>query len=32
MVIQIGDRLMDGSTRSKLEELRKQIRTEAALN
>ena len=29
MVIQIGDRLMDGSTRSKLEELRKQIRTEA---
>ena len=32
MVIQIGDRLMDGSTRSKLEVLRKQIRTEAALN
>ena len=32
MVIQIGDRLMDGSTRSRLEELRKQIRTEAALN
>ena len=32
MVIQIGDRLMDGSTRSKLEELRKQIRTEAAAN
>ena len=32
IVIQIGDRLMDGSTRSKLEELRKQIRTEAALN
>ena len=32
MVIQIGDQLLDGSTRSKLEELRKQIRTEAALN
>jgi len=32
MVIQIGDRLMDGSTRSRLEEMRKQIRTEAALN
>lgn len=30
MVIQIGDRLMDGSTRSRLEELRKQIRAEAA--
>ena len=30
MIIQIGDRLMDGSTRSKLEELRKQIRAEAA--
>ena len=30
MVIQIGDRLLDGSTRSKLEELRKQIRTEAS--
>lgn len=29
MVIQIGDRLMDGSTRSRLEELRKQIRAEA---
>ena len=28
MIIQIGDRLMDGSARSKLEELRKQIRTE----
>lgn len=32
MVIQVGDRLMDGSTRSKLEELRKQVRSEAALN
>lgn len=32
MIIQIGDRLMDGSTRSRLEELRKQMRTEAALN
>ena len=30
MVIQIGDRLLDGSTRSKLEVLRRQIRTEAA--
>ena len=30
MVIQVGDRLMDGSTRSKLEDLRKQIRAEAA--
>ena len=30
MIIQVGDRLMDGSTRSKLEELRKQIRAEAA--
>lgn len=30
MVIQIGDRLLDGSTRSKLEELRKQIRSEVA--
>ena len=28
--IQIGDRLMDGSTRSKLEELRKQIRLEGS--
>lgn len=32
MIIQIGDRLLDGSTRSKLEELRKQIRLEAAAN
>ncbi|MDE2842918.1 MAG: ATP synthase F1 subunit delta [Chloroflexota bacterium] len=30
IVIQIGDRLMDGSTRSRLEDLRKQIRAEAA--
>ena len=30
MVIQIGDRLLDGSTRSKLEELRKQIRSEVS--
>jgi len=29
LVIQIGDQLMDGSTRSRLEELRKQIRSEA---
>ena len=29
MIIQIGDRLLDGSARAKLEELRKQIRTEA---
>ena len=32
IVIQIGDKLLDGSTRAKLEELRKQIRAEAALN
>ncbi len=32
MIIQIGDRLLDGSARSRLEELRKQIRTEAAVN
>ncbi len=32
MVIQIGDRLLDGSTRSKLEGMRRQIRTEAALD
>ncbi len=32
VVVQIGDKLLDGSTRSKLEEMRKQIRTEAALN
>ena len=31
LIIQIGDRLLDGSTRSKLEELRKQIRSEVAL-
>ncbi|MYC30331.1 MAG: ATP synthase F1 subunit delta [Chloroflexi bacterium] len=30
MVVQIGDRLLDGSTRSKLEVLRRQIRAEAA--
>ena len=30
MVIQIGDRLLDGSTRSKLEEMRKQIRAEGS--
>lgn len=30
IVIQIGDRLLDGSTRSKLEILRRQIRAEAA--
>ena len=30
MVIQIGDRLLDGSTRSKLEEMRKQIRSEGS--
>jgi F-type H+-transporting ATPase subunit delta len=29
LVIQIGDQLLDGSTRSRLEELRKQIRSEA---
>lgn len=29
VVIQIGDQLLDGSTRSRLEELRKQIRSEA---
>ncbi len=31
IIIQVGDRLLDGSTRSKLEGLRKQIRSEAAL-
>ena len=31
IIIQIGDRLLDGSTRSKLEALRKQIRSEVAL-
>jgi F-type H+-transporting ATPase subunit delta len=30
VIIQIGDKLLDGSTRSKLEELRRQIRTGAA--
>jgi F-type H+-transporting ATPase subunit delta len=29
LVMQIGDQLLDGSTRSRLEELRKQIRSEA---
>jgi F-type H+-transporting ATPase subunit delta len=29
VVIQIGDKLLDGSTRSRLEELRKQVRSEA---
>ena len=30
VIIQIGDRLLDGSTRTRLETLRRQIRTEAA--
>jgi F-type H+-transporting ATPase subunit delta len=30
VIIQIGDQLLDGSTRSRLEELRKQIRSDAA--
>ena len=30
VIVQIGDKLLDGSTRSKLEELRRQIRTGAA--
>jgi len=32
VIIQIGDQLLDGSTRSRLEELRKQIRSDAAVS
>jgi F-type H+-transporting ATPase subunit delta len=32
VIIQIGDQLLDGSTRSRLEELRKQIRSDVAIS